>query len=213
MYGPKKTAGRGRRFASRRWRPAAPKSSAHSFTRVAYLQNYITTPGAGGGGAISFQLNQLPSSTDFTSLFDQYMIEKVVLQLVPSVTEIPQDAGGAALPAASAGYSGMLHTVLDFDDNTSPTGSTELMEYDNVKSTRWNEVHTRVLTPAVAREMYRSAATTGYGQATHQWIDAAYPDVPHYGVKFWVDGFSTAVTPSINFHARIKYYLKMKNVR
>lgn len=193
------------------------RRQVHMFKRTAYLGTYTAQISAAGiatpiATAHTFQLNQLPGVTDFTSLFDQYKITGVKLQYTPTASE------GIINPAANAsaalGYS-RVHSVIDYDDATAPPSEDALLEYGSHKSTAPFQTHTRFIKPKMLQEVWNGAGGSAYAPKGSQYLDMTYTSVPHYGLKVWVSApntfFGTANTISYKVYAT--YYFTCKNTR
>lgn len=174
------------------------------FTRTQYQTAQVTiTPGAAAfGQAIDFQLNRVPNYTEFTGLYDQYCIKGVKVTLIPRFTEL-------SLGAAQIGN---VWSVLDYDDNATPATVSQLLQYQNLKRTQMNKIHSRYLKPAISQATFAPAGVVAYTVAKNKWIDVTYDTTTHFGVKLWFDGIPAASSPVI-FDATVKYYLAFKNVR
>lgn len=172
------------------------------FTRTTYSQGVFVIPPATGpaGGSLFFSLNQLLNPTDFTNLYDQYQIKAVKVSLIPRYTEAS---------AVNSQNIGNFHSVLDYDDAAPPAALLPLLQYQNLKRTRTNQIHTRYLKPALANEVFNSGITTGYGPKKNVWLDCNSDSVEHYGMKWFCDGSVAGVTYDLS----VKYYLAFKNVR
>jgi len=119
----------------------------------------------------TFILSNLPDSTEFTSLFDQYRIMQVRVIFSPLFTDT----------SATVAYP-PIYTAIDYDDTNSVTGS-QINEYDSVQFNTTGIYFERVFNPRVALAAY-SGAFTSFGQPKAGfWIDCASPGVIHYGLK------------------------------
>lgn len=135
---------------------------------------------------IRFTASDLPQFTTFSGLFDCYRINKVVVKLAPYITQYTQGGNSSANLAAQPQW---LSTVIDYDDSSVATSESELLQYESFKDTRPHETHIRSLVPAVSMSAFKTSGTTiGYVQRYKQWIDAAYSDVEHYGIKGLING-------------------------
>ena len=64
-----------------------------------------------------------------------------------------------------------------------------LLEYETFKQTPPYRKHTRAFIPALAQEAYKTTGTTiAFMQGRKKWLDAAYADVEHYGIKGLING-------------------------
>lgn len=169
-----------RRRTSRVRRPLM-SNDMHQFKRVSQLVDISSITLAPNPGAMSLSMSLLPGISDFTTLYDQYRINKVKLSFVPEYSSLGPVDQTAAYPMPN------LHTAIDLDDSAFTGPLTELMQYPGYKRTRGNATHSRYWTPSVSTEVFRSAVTTSYAPKTRQWLDFAVADVPHYGLKYFVD--------------------------
>lgn len=206
-YRKRKYAGRGRRRMRRVRRRIGRKrfKRARRSRKTYYFKRTVTVPVTAAAGSqtfagYGFQLNYVPNYTEFTSLFDMYRINKVVYKFVSRTTS----------SALSANECGELYSVVDYDDISAPLTVAEMLERDTVKRSKITNTHTRILTPAVAAVAYRTGITNAYMPKWKQWIDAAYVDVPHFGLKVCYDNRDNV--DSI-FDVYITYYMSFRNVR
>jgi len=138
--------------------------------------------------SIKFTLADLPQVSSFTALFDTYKINKVVVKLIP----FGYPTGYINTASNLSAQPQWLSTVIDYDDSTVLTSEGSLLEYETFKQTRPGAEHVRVLVPAISVEAYKTSGTTiGYSQKRKQWLDAAYTDVEHYGIKGLINGPQT----------------------
>lgn len=193
---------RKRMAAGRQFYGKGKRQPVHYFTRTQYLPNYyqLIAGGAGVGSALNFQLGNLPNFTEFTGLYDQYMIKAVKVQIIPKFTETSLGTTTQA----------NMWSVVDLDDSTPPPNLETLLQYNNLKRTRMNQTHTRYLKPAVAREVFATGIASAYSPKTNVWLDATTAAIEHYGLKLWFDARGTQ---PVTFDVSVKYYLAMKNVR
>lgn len=220
-----------RRMIHRRRRPAhkkvgrkmmrrrgAIRRQVHKFKRQAFLGTYTASNTSSGLSvvpiqkAFSFQLTDLPNYTEFTNLFDQYKINGVALRIIPKTSV--QIQGGTSGTTAALGY-GEVVTVIDYDTASAPGSKNELLEYGSVKVTKSNRVHTRFLRPKLLNTIWRNSLSSGYAAVPSQFIDEAYTDIPHYGIRWWADApASTGVADSsMSYDVYATYYITCKNVK
>lgn len=134
-----------------------------------------------------FKLNDLNNSTDFTNLFDQYMIAGIQyrwsLKIDPSFVTT----------STNRGLFPYLKWAHDHDDVTvnSATLPGEIVQYPKMQefifssdrpNTKWY-----YLKPAVANSVYGTLVTTAYAPAWRVWCDNQYPGIQHYGIKAVAD--------------------------
>lgn len=168
--------------------------------------------------ATYFALSDMPNVAEFTTLFDQYKLNRVVFQIkminVPSNTEFPN--------SNINNYGNFYPTIWyapDHDDNVALTIA-QLKEYEGVKHRvlQPNRELNISLSPTTLQQVYRSAVTTGYAcNFKKPWLDMAQADIPHYGLKFALDfegiNLATNASQGFKFKVNVKYYFGCKNVR
>lgn len=185
--------------ASRVLRSLIPSQAIHTFKRSYYIPSYATVTTANVYGAYAFNLNDVPNASEFTALFDQYRINSVRWRLIPR---------GSSSEAGTNNNVGKIFTVLDMDDGVAPTSIDTLCQYPNMKTTRTTSDHTRTLRPAFASTVYNTSTLSAYGQR-RGWLDCDYSQVPHYGVKWAIQGTAGAQI----FDLLIDYSVSFKGIR
>lgn len=185
------------------YRNKVVKQPVQYFTRTSYqLSGYSVAAGAAAAGfARVFRLSACPNVSEFTNLYDQYQIKGVKISLIPRYTMTQSGAPLAAI--------GNVWSALDYDDASAPTSVDQLLQYQNVKRTQMNRVHSRFLRPCIANEIFNTGIATAYAPKRNTWIDCTSDTVEHYGIKLWIDSSQAGVT----FDVQVKFYLAFKNVR
>lgn len=177
------------------------KQPVHYFTRT-FVQpaQYSLAPSAAAvGGVFLFSLASLSGVSDFTTLYDQYQIKACKISLIPRYTEA----------SASGSLIGNMWSCLDYDDSSAPLSIDTVLQYQNVKRTRMNQIHSRYFKPCVNNAIIQSGSTVTSSPKSNVWIDVANTAVEHRGVKFWFEQSTAGVT----YDVHCKLYLAMKNVR
>jgi len=123
------------------------------------------------------------TSGDFTALFDEYQIRSVKLQMFTGFDTSTLSAS-PNLP--------VFYLIKDYTDSNALSGLAEALQYENVQvvqggATPPNNGLKWFIRPKVELQTYRTALTTGYSSKANQWISCDQSDVPHYGLKIWVD--------------------------
>lgn len=173
----------------------------HYFKRTAYYSGFISgSTLLDTYGSLIFQLQNVPNAGEFTSLFDQYMIKGVKVVFMPRANsaEIGTNQGLVK-----------FFTAIDRDDNTAPTSIAQLLQYENMKCTASNRDHSRYFAPRVAKTVYNTALTSGFGQAGPTWLDCDNAAVPHYGIKYALQQLPAG---NQSYDIKVTYYLAFKNV-
>lgn len=153
----------------------------------------------------------VPGYTEFTGLFDEWMIEKVELMCLPTYNShgIVSGTNVSQLPWIA---------FAEDNDDANSTSLNALQQFAGVKYTQLTsskEDQTArplcVLHPKPQMTVFRSTSTSAYSRPTKPiWIDCANNGTPHYGFKMALDepysgyAINTTIT-SINFIAKIYY--------
>lgn len=175
------------------------KQPVQYFKRTLYAKGYkVSSTTADTFLSFPASLGQVPNSSEFVALYDQYKICGIKWTLMPRTTE-----------AGVTTNSGVVGSVIDYDDSNVPTATDQLAQYQNFRMTRGNMIHKRYFKPAISQLMYQSGVINAYGPKKGAWIDITYPDVPHYGLKAVIQQTDSVLT----YDLKVDYYLAFKNVR
>lgn len=156
----------------------------YSFERT-YTAPNITSSNAGDTGSVQFTLDSLPGYTEYTALFDQYRIRQVRVQCSPLTAPFG--------PATTATTYPTVYTVIDYDDAATPTGVSQLQQYDTIEVTPNGQVIERYIKPRAALAAYSGSVFTAFAQApTGMWFDTDNVTIPYYGFKWATDAVTTA---------------------
>lgn len=147
--------------------------------------------------AYSHSLSDLPNSSEFINLFDQYKITGVKVKCLPRTDQV-------SAANASASY---LYYAVDYDD-ANPPNVNDLQQYQNVKTVRGDRPFSFFFSPRVATAVYGGSLFNAYGNSK-SWIDCSSPNAPHYGWKLWWNAASFAT----GYDMLWTYYVKFRNVR
>lgn len=180
------------------------------FKRTLYIPTLATvTAGADYFGSYWFKLDDLPNISEFSTLYDTYFIKGVKFTIMPKADSAILNDGTNTQTLPSFALT-RIHSVLDYDDKGVPANLNTLMQYQNLKTTRSTQDHSRYLRPMVAQEVFGSGTGAIPAYAPKRcWLDITRTDVEHYGVKFAI----TAGQTNQQFAAKITYYIAFKNVR
>lgn len=174
------------------------------FKRTRYYPASLTiASGATSYQGVSFTLGDIPDVTDFTALYDQYKILALKVQWLPR---------GNSSDVANQGSISRMFSVIDRDDDATPSSIDQLCQYESLKVTPTTQVHKRYFKPSIRREIATGLGTTGSEVANPQWIDVTNTNVKHYGLKLAIQG-PTPVGLSITYDAMVTFYMAFKNVR
>lgn len=162
--------------------------------------------------AFAFQFSDLPTVTDFSDLFDRYIIKGVKIKIMPM--GVGQQTYNSSPPAVT------LHDVVDYDDATQPAAATAvsvLNQYESYKCrnlTVGGKPIVRYIRPRIATGAYGGAVFTNYANSRAQWIDMASTSVEHYGWKGCIEASNdTAQAVDVYIKVMLTYYFACKDVR
>lgn len=161
--------------------------------------------------ALRFQLNFVNNATEFTTLYDSYMITGVKVYFDYSPDALAPGTGSWQDPSMYP----KLWIKRDYDDSAVPSLA-EVADSNQSRCIRFNAVKntfSMFIRPAVATTLglTNAQASLGTYSSWNKWIDCANPSVDHYGLKLIAQGVPSADMGKITI--RMKYYLKFKNVR
>lgn len=169
------------------------KSALQSSTTVDTLSTY------------AFKLTDLPEYASYTTIFDQYRIDRIVLTFIPCTDlAIPGSTTGGTLQRAPP-----IYTAVDYDDNGTPASVATVLNYANVRLHAPGRMFKVSFKPHVAVGLYNGTNFTNYGNNANQWIDAASSDVLHFGLKTAMPSNALITV----WQVIATYYVSFKNVR
>jgi len=143
---------------------------------------YITVKDQAVTAALPIVLSNFPSYTEFTSLFDTYTISKVDATFMFNRTS--SEAGSSVTDLMPT-----LVTANDYDDGNAPATVTNLLQYKSCHFHRLDTPITLSFKPKVSATVWQSLGVSGFMQPNGvQWVDAAYPGIPFYGLKYALMG-------------------------
>jgi len=147
----------------------------------------------------NFQVSAMGQITALQSLFDQYRIVKVEAMVYPETNLVAAGSGNTP---------GVLHSVIDYDDNTPLTTEQQALDYQNCMTSMACDGHHRSWKPHCAIAAYQGALTA-FANVESPWIDAAYPNVQHYGLKT-VNTIASVASPYVVY---VTLYTEWRNLR
>jgi hypothetical protein len=140
-------------------------------------------------GVFNFSLNDLPSYTEFTALFDQYKIEQIEIEWYPEYTELTD----AALVSNAVNV--QVNTAIDVAGATPATVS-DVLQFRTLHSTGITKCHKRVFKPAYLIDGILPSSV---------YLNCSSPSSNWFGVSYGVSPTGVAMT----FRSRAKFYLSM----
>lgn len=183
------------------YRRRAMRSSVYHFKRT-FIGGAITSATTTTLGAYSLQFSNLPQNTEFTSLFDMYRINKIVIKFIPNHNSSEMGA---------TKYIPQFHTAIDYTDATAPANLEELYQYQSWRMTNGSKVHTRQWVPSVLIDALESTPTQATIPKLKQWISTEQTDVKFFGLKYGLG--ATNAAGDVSFTPYVTYYYSCKTVK
>ena len=209
------------KMARRRLGVRRTRQRIHYFKRTFRVQDLIASYNAATGVTtpintpLAFQLAQLPNFSEFTSLYDQYQIKGIRVNIQPLLTE-----GIASAVSGSTAIWGFpkLSTVIDYDDTATPVNEDVYLQYGSLRQTPAFKEHVRYFKPKVKiGSLDNAGVVTANNVKGGQWLDTGLSNVLHYGLKIYQPGpiasGTPAVSSSIAYSVYATMYVACKNVR
>lgn len=203
-------------FRPRRARPAKGPVSinkhAISYTREVPLNNLVITTGNNKVFfGYSFGLDQLPNYQEFSALFDQFRIRRVMMKF-----RLVQPPEASNTPATSQFFPD-IYTTVDHDDASVPGDIDTVLSYGKCKRgiLKPNYWFRYACYPTCAMQLYRTGTTTAYAPMKNgAWIDLGYPNTPYYAVKGAISNEAAGVTSApLNIEVHLVMTVQFKNTR
>jgi len=186
--------------------PMIVKDKICTITRSVSIGSYSANSTVPMTDSLKFSLSVLPNATEFTALFDAYRILQVTVLFLPYQTMCNN----------TTSYPGEIHSVIDYDDNSTVASPDDLRQYRTYQRYVCLEKFTRTLSPAISQAVYTTLATTGYAQGARgskaPWIDSASPTVPWYGLKF-ITSNTQPTSAQLTYIVEANYVLQFRNPR
>lgn len=144
-------------------------------------------------GTFNFSLNDLPSYTEFTTLFDLYKIERIEIEWYPEYTVLSD--GGVTSPAVNV----QLNTAIDPVGNM-PAAVTDVLQYRTLHATGISKKHKRDFVPAYLFDGISPVSC---------YLSTTSPSSNFWGIVYGVSPTGTAMT----LRSRAKFHLSLAQSR
>lgn len=145
-------------------------------------------------GASTFVLSSFDNYLEYLGLFDQYKIDEIEVWIEPAFG-----------PAQSLTSVGQLYSCVDLDDANTPTTIISVEAHQSCITTSTVAGHYHKWVPHMAVAVY-SGAFTSFANSPADWIDAASPNVQHYGVKLATTTSTTStLTMAMQVRAKVSF--------
>lgn len=156
-----------------------------------------------------FKLTDLANSAEFTSLFNEYRIDKIVFK----ITALGQDAGDQGqVPSAYVSW--------DPNDGTAPPSSESMQQRSSTRLVDFIAGQSQVVMgiPKAAQQLYTNGGIVSYGFQSNNknlWIDCSSPSngTPHYGLKLYFRNFFGVFGGGTALRMQPTYYMSFRRTR
>jgi hypothetical protein len=163
---------------------------------------------------MKFDLALLPNLVEYTKLFDQYRIRRMDVILTPMTNT--DDTQNPALTFVSS---------IDLDGGGPVTTFDQIMQCTNARISTWSPGNTKpgkymTLRPRCknfvqgAKDPVTNLPTDAVGlNPPLQWLDLAYPDIPHFGLNLGWTSPNNTMTAVQMYSVRLVHYVEFRKVR
>lgn len=169
---------------------------------------FVTSNGGNTFPTIQFTFNDLTQEGTFAGLFDQYRLDLVEMIITPSSSVV--DLHSSASPNQ---VNPQVYVVADFDDATALASIAAAQQYDNCKEFNGVQGCHITIRPSISPAIWAGGAFSGYAIEGPQWLDCNSDTIPHYGLKFCVQGITATSTEFYQWNIQCYYHLSFQNVR
>jgi len=154
-----------------------------------------------------FGLSACLNYAAYTAMWDQYMIEKVVVTWKPIRTQMVVTQNEGVAPSSFTNIPSVVY-ARDHDDLSPVTFADTKTRYGAVEKLA-TRGHAMKIYPATLTEIYKSPVTTGYSPQFKTWLDCADATIPHYGVRLAMEAAEPLGQYTLECKTRI--YVRFKN--
>lgn len=185
-----------------RWTQAYTYQIANPLTQLAFVN--------------IFRFQDLVNYSEFSNLYDRYMITGVMLKFQLINNPDANNEIGTYATGNAANWFPKMWYIKDYDDgNTENLDAFRQRAGVRYKILKPNSEVKIFVKPAILTQQYASAVSTGYTPKWRQWVDMDNPSVPHYGVKCIID--TNGVVPTVDHpfyvRAEARFMFSCKDVR
>ncbi len=171
--------------------PRALPITVHRYSANTF--SIVASAGADVTGALYFTLDSVAGSSDFTSLYDQYRIAGVEVELF---------WGTDALTP------GQIYLAPDYDDATTVSVA-NLLQYSACKRFPIGKnIFLRMDRLACDLSVYGTSGSAPGRVVYNPWLDCGKPDVQHFGLKYGIPA-----GPNFTATVMVRYKLQFRQVR
>jgi len=157
---------------------------------------------------IQFFLNKCTNFLAYTTLYDQYRINSVVVKFIPTMTEMVARQYDDGTSGDLSEKIPSLFVVLDRDDENFLTSEDQARGFRLHKRTTATKPQQWKFKPNTLQPIYRTGVTSAYSVTYGKWLDCSYADVPHFGLKCLIE--PAEPRNAYNYRVETIYYVSFK---
>lgn len=164
-----------------------------------------------------FRLQDLPSYTEITSLFDQYKINAIRVKFVPRFDSFGGDnTTDTTLPGITNQAGTQLHIIKDQRATMAPSGTytrtnlNTFLENGKVKTYTGNRPITVYFKPAVTNNV---GASVQAAFLWAPWLQTSSADIVHYGFQAFASDANLNGSFGNSWDVFVTYYMMVKGLR
>jgi len=152
----------------------------------------------------------LPSTTEFTGLFDQWRFQKIVLKIVYNQNIASNTTPTTPLP--------IIQHCVDNDDSTPPATSNEMLQRPEMKLVEYGAggrtlIKYFTIYPNAKLASDPTDVTASTVTPRKCWFDVGSPGTQNYGFKMWFDTSRVTNVDIGDLLIYADFYLEFKGVR
>ena len=164
-----------------------------------------------------FALNDCDQVLTFKDLFEEYRIDKVMLELRPSINFVGSMWNSTQTVSGSPPKYNLSYLVKDWNDAVSENISA-MRQHENcrvISNAGGGIVRVTVNKPAFNAGIKNTSGATVYAKHETGWISTTNEAVPHYGIKMLTEFVSDAINSSYvqNWRVTAKYFISFRGTK
>jgi hypothetical protein len=161
-----------------------------TWVRLSYDTTLSTSTSVVAENNYYFTISGFENSSSYLAAFDQYCIYSITM--------------GVAMQSSGSTYTTTVQfaTAIDYDNITN-VGLGGIQAFASYNMCNLSQVTSlvREVKPAIATVVNNSASAFNGNGISRAWLDSAYTNIPHYGIRTLAKASSSSVVLEISFSA------------
>lgn len=176
--------------------PFITKRLGLAYNSTTSTANYQQVLNDGNGFMLTFKLNEVANHDDYFRLYDQFKIRAVQIKFIPL-------ANVSSL--AESTYSNLLYTAVDLNAEAGAISQHKIRQYQTVKYTPYNEIHTRYFYPRI--NIISDTTLSG----TQPWLGTNQDNRDYYSLLVVPPTISGLSSSDPIYKLEVMYYLSFRS--